>query len=542
MVEGILKGCDIILALSENTINFQFEQLYKKNIIPKKWNAQDGSIESEFEAKIESPMISIIEDERKKLNLEISFTSGTLSYWKGFGPSATRMTENMKGWKYVFEVNLGLISHPADEFVSGNAYSLTVTQEATKQVKDSIDGISDKYFTIESLFMDFTNTNFTQYDTSKSVIIVDDPSALDAFQILISNYFKRLAETQNPYILGHSIKRIDHGSQSALFQPTNCRYSTSYNKKSELSALNFLMMIDGNRFPEAQDTGILPQSLIIKEGASVDGVLVLNYQEFKIKYIDQNIIPVIKSIVGRFIDDIRGLQIKVEDGLYSWERCEITGFENIPNIELKESEGCLWQANMKGCIKGSSTSLGFECQASHKEDVNFNFALSLESKNDNYLDFILRVIVDINFSYDEFIAGTMGIHEKGSMSNKEKEYKIHIKIQPAQHGKIKIKINCDEGVFIENNMQKINSLLYNISHQFKNSVSAGYSQIENSVKEIVPKLKSEFTTITAQKTVLPLGNVYTYQNIRLFYPDQRSKNPINNAVCFDVGYTSVINK
>ena len=536
----MLKGCDIILALSENTINFQFEQLYKKNIIPKKWNAQDGSIESEFEAKIESPMISIIEDDRKKLNLEISFTSGTLSYWKGFGPAATRMIEDMKGWKYVFEVKLGLISHKADEFISRNTGSLTVTQEATTQVQDSIAGIPDKYFTIESLFIDFTNTNFTQYDASKSIILVEEPSALEAFQVSIFNYFKRLAETQNPYILGHSIKRVDYESQPAIFQPTSCNYSTSYDKNPGLSALNFLMMIDGREFAEAQDTGILPHSFISYEDPSIDGIFVLNYQYFKDNYINKHITPVIKNAVNQFMNNIRQIKIEMEDGWYSWEDCEIIGFDNINNIELKESDVCLWQANVNGSVKASISTVGFEISSTNKQDIDIDFDLLFESRKNNYLEFIFRVRIDIKYNYQAVIPGTMGNYEDGFMTNHAekggKEYKIHIKMLSGKHGKIKLETYCENGEFIENNMEKINSYMNSFGEKFRKGVESGYSIFELSINEITLTLESELQTISAQKTILPLGNLYTYKNIRLFDPDKKAKKPTDNAVCFDIAY------
>ncbi|NQY62980.1 MAG: hypothetical protein HRT38_04495 [Alteromonadaceae bacterium] len=546
MVEGILKGCDIILALSENTINFQFEQLYHRNVIPNKWNAKDESTESEFEAKIESPTISIIEDDRKKINLEIYFTSGTLSYWKGFGPSATRMTEDMKGWKYIFEVNIGLISHPADQFVSGNTHSLTVTQEATKQVKDSIDGISDKYFTIESLFMDFTNTNFTRYDTSKSVIIVDEPSALDTFQILISNYFKRLAETQNPYILGHSIKRIDHESQPASFQPTNCRYSTSYNKKSELSALNFLMMIDRREFPEAQDCGILSRSLITNEDASVDGVFFLNYNDFKVKYIDITIIPIIQNTFNEYVANFSKQEFRAERSWISDEEISVKGFSPI---EFKAANDYLWDANLQGSLFIETTSrsgLYIIKMAEYEEKYNYDISLSVESKHNNYLDIVLSMTihVDVTLKKPDGLLGhkTISGYLSNKPDNKGRISKLHIEFRCGQKGKIDIVINKEKEVFIENNMEEIKEQFPDVSRTLQESLLSTHSRMEECFYKILPQLQSEFTTIAAQKTVLPLGNVYTYKNIRLFDSDKKSKSPIDNAICFDIAYMPVSNK
>lgn len=277
-----LGKCDMVLSMSANSINDQFSKLHQRNIIRQNWNIvifqdENGNVtnvktnQSEadfqsdiqqekfayaFNADINPPQIAIISQESMMLDFMIPFNSGKLYCWTT-GKAGTLQQIDMKGWLYAFNTGIGSIEKNTSDVNWVTSDSL----DSCQQFIDGL-GLQESQFSVETLFLDFENVNYSNYDQTKSVIL-NDTIIVKIFQNLLSNYFKTLAKSKNPYILAYGIKLKDIANQPlSLFQPTSLRYSTSYNDNPSLCAFNFLMMIGGHNFPADQDVGILPASLL----------------------------------------------------------------------------------------------------------------------------------------------------------------------------------------------------------------------------------------------------------------------------------------
>jgi hypothetical protein len=349
-----LKGCDMVLAISQDTINFQFSSLITEGIISKIWNvilyensaivnlsALDfkAAIEKEdfdcaFNATISDPEMLILKNESKTVNLFIPFESGTMYYWKGYGRKATMEKVNMENWKYAFKVQIGSIEKSV---ANDPSLSWMITEHSKDALENVIaqSGLDQKYFRIESLFLDFENANYADYDAKNSYIPIDN-TQLSAFQNLLSNYFKTLKGTDNPYILGYAVKVKDVPYQEeAMFQPTALKYSTTYNEDPDLAAFNFLMVTNKEGvFSDAEDVGVFSASLITD--ASVDGELVINAKLFCNKIFEKlNLQEIYSDTFKSVVDNSVKINESDQDHWYQ------------PILSLKVNKPILYKGELK---------------------------------------------------------------------------------------------------------------------------------------------------------------------------------------------------
>lgn len=326
-----LAGYDMVLALSENTINYQFQQLHKRNIIHKKWGVLGGktaddkdihitdqdtgfskkikdwiAIQKDIEkarkdnnwneigklmtrrdsdnlnftfgwdATLVAPEVRFIKDNTKEVFLEIGFKKGKLYYREEETKAVTIF--DLKDAVYAFKVPIGQLKVNKEQMV------LDASESAKQVIRES--GLSDDDFTIQSLFLNFENANISNFDKSKSKL---PTGSSEAFQNAISNYFNiTVAGSDNPYVLGYGINRKKiKASEKAMFQPTSLGFSTSYSNKNkkpgDFSAFNFLMMLNDTKPPTTTTAGILPKSLIElgkDVSSATDGVFTIQKSHF----------------------------------------------------------------------------------------------------------------------------------------------------------------------------------------------------------------------------------------------------------------------
>lgn len=314
---SVLKTVDMVISISEDTINYQFSELRRQEIIEPIWNIvtfNDGTSQvnlskAEFDeaikplkyrrpkrpeyscafyADVADPTIKILNGESNTVLLSILFQQGTMHYWSGFGPTAIREEANMEGWVYAFGVGIGSIKK---DVIADPDLSWMLTDESRESVKEAISttGLDQKYFTVESLFLDLENANYLAFDAAASNFknkagstIAD--AALLQLQSLLSNYFQSLKGGDNPYILGYALTVNIPDQQEAMFQPTALRYSATFSEKPGLSAFNYLMMTGGNPFSTDQDLGVFRESFLTDP--NVDGELTLSAELFCAKMFD----------------------------------------------------------------------------------------------------------------------------------------------------------------------------------------------------------------------------------------------------------------
>lgn len=543
---SILGKCDMVLAISESTINYQFQHLYQRKIIRQNWNIiifddekqkpkinqtdEDfkADIDKEefalaFNAKINAPKISILKNERKVLNFAIQFSGGKMYNWIGHGRSSKLKETEMKDWQYTFKVQIGSIEKDTKNTGSW------ITEESKahfEQICKDI-GLPQELFTMESLFLDFENANYADYNQSESRFpssIID----LTDFQNLLSNYFKTLIKMDNPYILGYGIKlKKIKGQEKALFQPTALKYSTSYDDNAALRAFNFLMMADGRDFPADQDVGVLPKSLISKDSPEVDGVLGIDFALFNDKLLN----PIVDDLTV-FINDIfkdktgkDGSSIIIANTNVS---VEFVGQNKT--VEFKKENGSLLfkpKENLQLLVVKSSSNPWMSSSCT----MLITFEPNIKVNND--LKINLYLYTDIGYHH---YAGYFN-NRVGGNSNRENPAGCVISLVSGADGKLDCNIDTlkeiikydtigtkvhikDGGVFKDDAVNKSgNDELEKLLKEMGNSEYALFQKIANflkdkiesaTVKTKLEKLLKRFSVI-----ILPLSKVYSYKNINI---------------------------
>lgn len=306
-----LTGYDMVLALSETTINKQFKKLHQENVIYKEWKLLAGHVfkqspkrkpffitggDSNFNSRLntwtglqqdfvktgdfnilgslakdknnfdfgwntamKAPVIHLEDRNTQEVILNLAFQSGHLYYLSD--PMNEVSVYDLKGCVYSFRVPIGKLK------INKKAMVLQAQDEMNSVIRES--GLKDSDFTIESLFLNFRNAKINQFDVTRSKF----PKHMEVpLTVAINNYFNLfLPDSENPYILGYGVSRTKMDRrEKAMFQPTSVSYSTSFSSRQstsrpipgQFSALNFLMMANGAKAPASQRAGVLAHSLI----------------------------------------------------------------------------------------------------------------------------------------------------------------------------------------------------------------------------------------------------------------------------------------
>ncbi|WP_046757467.1 hypothetical protein [Kordia jejudonensis] len=569
-----LAGYDMALALSENTINYQFKELHTRSIIHKKWGIlagtqkvndvkkdfhitdQDANFNTKLErwidlqqqisnarehnewseigklvatlaeenlnfdfgwnANLNAPKINIIQNDSKNLTLQIRFKSGKLYY----RPDETGVVEhyNLKGAVYAFTVPIGQLSVDKDNMI------LDAGAEVKKIIKNS--GLSDQDFTIESLFLNFQNANIATYNQQKSNL---PEGAVVAFKVAIENYFNVILQgEENSYVLGYSLqrKRIKP-SEHAMFQPTSLNFSTSYSKqkdekkRGQFSALNFLMMLNDTKPPTNTTAGILPKSLIElgKDTTSTtDGVFSIQHKHFKIY--------------------LKSLDDYVE-----------TTFKNLDGVTLRH-----------GFIDGKM--ILDKHEKKNDDTIDITYTVTKEDVKNNSdqsgisvrykIEIKVKVIVKAWFiEVGEKTLSTSGKYTKDEIKNAGEPGYLDFTIKTGESGRFNLDHNLTEPkVAFDENPNLFGNGFWNdllsiitfvVSWVFL-IVKAIVTQISadlgkkgaSSSNALIKKLNHISVLNQTNKVILPLGNVYTFKNLHILEEE--------DIVAYDISYATKTEK
>lgn len=562
-----LAGYDMVLALSENTINYQFKQLHKLNIIHKKWSVLAGNLTAKDQAPfyitdsdpsytaklnrwidlqsqiaqakednqwmeignltqalktenvnfnfgwktaLQAPKISIIEKDRNSLTLEVIFKSGQLYYRpEELSPVSTI---NLKDAVYAFQVPIGQVK------VDKEAMILDAGEQVTKIIRES--GLTEQDFTIESLFLNFGDANISTFDRAKSAFPAEATSAL---QIAVENYFNlMLRDSENPYVLGYGVRRKKiKASEKAMFQPSSLGFTTSYSnhqgEKGQFSGLNFLMMLNDTTPPTDPNAGILPQSLIEfsqDTTSTTDGVFALQYDHFK---------TYIKSIDGyleKTFSDLEGVTIasSFTDGIMKAEKHDthiddtIDSAYTITRQKITNNDSSItirYKIEVSIVVKIMAWFLEVGVQKLStsgqytKGDVN-------QPGAPGYLDFTIKAGKTGRFSIEHVLTSpTIGFDENPNLF--EGDF-------------WKVFLNILSLIFVWY-IKVIDGIITQIAVDLgKDSVTSNSALIE--------KLNDLDVLNQSNKIILPLGKIYTFKNLK-HRPDQ-------DIVSYDIAYAPVV--
>ena len=578
---NILAKCDMVLAVSEDTINYQFKQLWQQSVIKKDWKllvrevdskGQGGAVktqeDSDFDdvmkawnnaqkelsdlfaqkkyeeygkklgdyqskgvlynygwsGNINAPAITILQKDTQNLLFKLNFASGAL--YSSSDPTKPIITYDLKDTIYAFNVPIGRIE------INDKNKILTpaAKDQVTKVIRDS--GLTDADFTIESLFMDFENANISNFDESTSKFPSGSTKSL---QITVEDYFKLVvAKEKNPFILGYgvSVKKID--SPKALFQPTSVHYSTSYSSKKGCNAFNFVMMQLGSDFPSGQNVGILPKSLLetASDISKIDGVLAINYTYFQSAFLD----PFIEATQAAIT---KGFGTK----------------KYTPNSQK-------WSLSTKSSVtKNTDEPPSDGLQDTHIDsDMTLDSSMTLSNKNSELL---LRTTIDYSLDIKvrpwellhagrhtegEYWLSTSGKHQKGPGGHVGQQGIVNVSIQTGTNGKMNVSIDKTQVPYI--GYDKANYSGYkgvgiwgviasdwqNFSEEDAEIASLKAAQkISTVIDDTKSALSDKIKSVNNGKVILPLGEIYSFNSIRLSTDTNQQDNP----VLFDVKYAPV---
>ncbi|MBC8757486.1 hypothetical protein H2O64_22640 [Kordia sp. YSTF-M3] len=569
-----LAGYDMVLALSENTINYQFQELHKRNIIHKKWGILSGKtkvgdknkdfhitdsnadfkkklkrwidlqkqitearknnkwseigrlvalVESEninfdfgWDANLVAPTISIIQKDPKNLILQISFKSGKL-YHRAEETSAVE-SFNLKGLVYAFTVPIGQLKVTKDQMI------MDAGDQVENVIRDS--GLTAQDFTIESLFLNFQDANISTFDKNKSTF---PQEASLAFQVAIENYFNIiLHDDEHPYVLGYSIQRKKiKATEKAMFQPTSLGYSTSHsnhNKKpGQFSSLNFLMMLNDTKPPTNTTAGILPASLIElgKDLTSTtDGVFGLQKNHFNI-YVKS-----LDAYVQTTFENLKGVKLS-------------HGFENNVMVLTKNDK------HIDDKIDTTYTVTREYVQNDGNQGIAVRYRIDIKVE----VHVIMKLFGEHEVKY--LSLSTSGEYTKDNVKDKGASGYLDFTITTKKTGRFdldhnftkpKVAYDSDPNFFSGDVFAIILKVISLVITWVFAIVDAVVNQIavdlggagSVSSTKLIEQLNDIDVLNQTNKIILPLGKVYTFKNLRI--EDKK------DIVAYDITYAPTIEK
>lgn len=575
-----LAGFDMVLSLSQSTINYQFQQLFKRKHIHNQWNVLVGNVldpkgekpfhlegeeddlkkkidqwmslqsqiseaqkadnweevgklvsklKSEglnfdfaWQAKLKPPTIEFINKDTQNVTLEINFSSGTLYYRPG-GVTSAISTYEVNDWVYSFTCPIGRLKIKKSQML------MDADDEMELILRNS--GLSESDFRIESLFLNFENANISNFDKSKSKFSIEDAVPL---QIAIESYFNQvLPGTDHPYVLGYGVTRPKINSQEAMFQPTSLEYSTSFSEKinskkpvpGQYSGFNFLMMLHGKDPVKSQNTGILSTSLIElgKDSTSTtDGVFAIQKSHFK------DYLTSLDSYVASIFSEQK--DVEVENG----------GFQQINDLFVMKAH----------------------CNTKHIDDeINTTYTLvrmPIENVDRGIkVTYQFKVNIDVHIHigkwdiYDVTLS-TSGKYTYGNQINKPGKTGImEFTIINGEQGRFDLENGLEAPIIaFDKNTSIIGDTFLSALLDILMFIFAWPLKIvQGIVNQIAVDLGKENVNIQNQKieelrqldmlnqtnkVILPLGKTYAYKNLRLLED--------KSLVAYDISYAPVLEK
>lgn len=577
-----LTGFDMVLGLSQTTINFQFKMLYQNGFIKDRWfalvgnvlNPKEGekpfcfegtpvelksklnrwiSIQDQFSAAydadniddmvelkniikteglnfdyawdvdLKAPTIEIINKDPRNLYFNLSFSDGKLYY----RPEKTSKVKifDLSGCVYAFTTPIGRIKVNKDQMV------MEADEAMDSIIRNS--GLTEADFRIESLFLNFENANISDFDIGRSKF---PEGLIQPFQVTIENYFKLILKgSTNPYVLGYGVTQPKINSQEAMFQPTSLEFSTSYSTKTnqvkpvkgQYSSFNFLMMLNGDPAPTGPTAGILPASLIelgVDTSSTTDGVFAMDRFHFDqyLDSLDEYVVSVFKA----------KKDVKVESG----------GFQ------LKDGKHIMVATSQMsgGELGDDKIDTTYTLERKPLKNVSGGVEVEYEFQVKIVVHLIAKVFVEIELKKIDL--STSGQYSYRDVKGPGKVGSMKFLIQNGTEGKFNLKntleppkIAFDESVYLfEGGALKIFLnivklilawpilLVEGIINQIAIDLSNNDVTKEN---ESIKRLRDVDVLNQTNKVILPLGKTYAYKNLRAIED--------KSLIAYDITYAPV---
>lgn len=271
-----LGGLHAVVALTQDSINFQLSQLHKRGIIKPRLQISPGDTGIELDAALAPPTIAFALAHRQRAAvLTLPLPVGTLVCWEGFGPKAVRREVPIADWRLAFTVNLDLQDIAAERLNSG---------AVPEEVKKHLAQFSPDIFTIRHLFLDFGNANLVELDLDRTQMPLPrdakpSPGMIQQAQEALRAYIATLRGDDNPFILGYAVDVKPQKPVDGPLAATAGTFSTFVDKRTDgMSTLNYLLMTDHVALPTAPSTGLFESNWV--RSTTLDGRMVIAHSRF----------------------------------------------------------------------------------------------------------------------------------------------------------------------------------------------------------------------------------------------------------------------
>lgn len=323
---GSLGGLHMLVAITQDTINFQLKQLFANEgdfpDFPRSLSLELG--DDSLKAQLAAPLIRLVVPGAKPTDRVALFTvrmkEGTLTRSEIVKNPATGKREivdrtiEIKDWAFTFKVNLDMVQLRAAAETRGRPIPAVVRKYLE---------FDEQQFEIRQLFMNFQDANLLEYDAALTSLKMPDGSALELaivqrFVELFALHVKALRD-QRPYVLGYTVShRARPDRPTPLFAPSACTFSV-YGEPGDpgMSCLQFLLMTGkGSELPGG-DVGVfghnwMKQQVAAEVGSS--GRMIISTEEFNRQFFVGTILGGIRNALKRVQDDELGL----EDETFAW--------------------------------------------------------------------------------------------------------------------------------------------------------------------------------------------------------------------------------
>jgi hypothetical protein len=302
----LLNNYDMVLTVSQDTINNQFFLLFAEGVISNTINiAYMPSMPAlQLNAIVNAPTIEMELNpvNPNQLDFNINFASGTFTYMDNTIDPINPQTADVSGWVITMLVNLEQMT-----ITSATPPGLSVSSGAQQALSSYV---GDNAFTIQALFLDFDNVNLSQViiDTDGVQMQPSDaryPWVLTAMLQVIAS----LKISGNPYILGFhasSNNPAQTNPQLPALAPTSVQFiSNQYNYPAGqqgpaddgLSCLCYLAMT-GNQplpYPNGKEPAFVWNPI---PSSSVQARMFIDNNTFNSGYVHDLVLPVLQSALN----------------------------------------------------------------------------------------------------------------------------------------------------------------------------------------------------------------------------------------------------
>jgi hypothetical protein len=579
MPDAALGQCDMVLAVAQDTIDYQFSQLWKRGVIENMWKvlvrnqppaapvvkAQSSddfdsllqvwqttqqNLAAQFAAgnfeaygvnlgaalssgalwdygwtgMIEAPAITVLETDTENLRFTITFASGTLF-------SCSDTTKPMSTWGlagvvYAFTVPVGRLE------ITSTQEILTPEgqDQAAKVIRDS--GLTEADFSIGALFMDFENADIANFDATASHFPAD---ATTAIQVTVEDYFKLVVAAEaNPFVLGYPLA-LKQVTGTALFEPTSTRFSTSYSSQAGCSAFNFLMMRGGNDFPAGEQVGVLPVSLL--ENASLgdgDGVFGIDWTLFDTLLIEPFVTAIAPKVTSA-INPATAYARTAQTWSLSADVETTTDVDDPPSDLLKDTHQ-ISTRSVTSSLALTNVTQGLQLACVVSFDVQLR-VMCWEVLHDGY--------------HTEYFAelSTSGTAALGPTGTAARPGTVQLTIQPGAEGAIDFTVGTalapslgyvtqpDTGSRVTVGDWGIVQADWDAAgaQDLAQGAIDASAALGSTMTDVMTGINAAIASVATGKVILPLGQLYTFKQVRLRDPGQTD----DDSVLLNVSYAPV---